>query len=138
LSGAHRATGSNGEAACPRPLGPDCDCDCDCDGYVEYERRNPTTGLVNQCWKDSWDSIQFAGGTLAQGPIATCEIQGYVYEWQRRSARLTREVWDDEALAQRLEQRAPDLRARFRRDFWIEERGCHALPSTATNAERTA
>jgi glycogen debranching enzyme len=42
-------------------------------------------------------------------------------------ARLAREVWYDKALAQRLEQRAADLRARFRRDFWIEERGCHAL-----------
>ncbi len=101
--------------------------DRDGDGYVEYECRNPTTGLVNQCWKDSWDSIQFADGTLAQGPIATCEIQGYVYDAQRRCARLAREVWDDEAFAVVLEQRADDLRANFRRDFWIPERGCHAL-----------
>ena len=101
--------------------------DLDGDGYVEYEGRNPSTGLVNQCWKDSWNSIQFADGTLARGPIATCEIQGYVYDAQRRSARLAREVWDDEALALRLEQCADDLRARFRRDFWIPERGCYAL-----------
>ncbi len=101
--------------------------DPDGDGYVEYECRNPSTGLVNQCWKDSWDSIQFADGRLAQGPIATCEIQGYVYDAQRRSARLAREVWGDDALAARLEQRADDLRARFRRDFWMPERGCHAL-----------
>ncbi|MDQ6804472.1 MAG: amylo-alpha-1,6-glucosidase [Actinomycetota bacterium] len=101
--------------------------DLDGDGYVEYERRNQTTGLVNQCWKDSWDSMQFADGTLAQGPIATCEIQGYVYDAMRRSARLAREVWDDAALAAGLEQRAADLRERFRRDFWIPERGCFAL-----------
>jgi glycogen debranching enzyme len=101
--------------------------DLDGDGYVEYQRRNPTTGLINQCWKDSWNSIQFADGRLAQGPIATCEIQGYVYDAQRRSARLAREVWGDEELAERLEQRAADLRASFRRDFWIPERGCHAL-----------
>jgi glycogen debranching enzyme len=101
--------------------------DADGDGYVEYECRNPTTGLVNQCWKDSWNSIQFADGTLARGPIATCEIQGYVYDAQRRSARLAREVWDDETLAERLEQRASDLRDRFRRDFWMPERGHHAL-----------
>ncbi|HET6869866.1 MAG TPA: glycogen debranching N-terminal domain-containing protein [Solirubrobacteraceae bacterium] len=101
--------------------------DPDGDGYVEYECRNPTTGLVNQCWKDSWNSIQFADGTLARGPIATCEVQGYVYDAQRRSARLAREVWNDEALAARLDHRAGDLRARFRRDFWIPERGCHAL-----------
>ena len=101
--------------------------DLDGDGYVEYERRNLTTGLVNQCWKDSWNSIQFADGRLARGPIATCEIQGYVYDAQRRSARLAREVWGDEQLAERLERRAGDLRDRFRRDFWIPERGCHAL-----------
>ena len=101
--------------------------DLDGDGYVEYECRNPATGLVNQCWKESWDAIQFADGTLAQGPIATCEIQGYVYDAQRRCARLAREVWNDEALAAHLEQRADDLRTRFRRDFWIPERGCCAL-----------
>jgi glycogen debranching enzyme len=101
--------------------------DADGDGYVEYERRNLTTGLLNQCWKDSWNAIQFADGTLAQGPIATCEIQGYVYDAQRRAARLAREVWDDEPLAERLERRADALRERFRRDFWMPERGCHAL-----------
>ncbi len=101
--------------------------DLDGDGYVEYERRNPTSGLRNQCWKDSWDSIQFADGTLAQGAIATCEIQGYAYDAQRRSARLAREVWNDAALGDRLEERASDLQARFRRDFWMPERGYHAL-----------
>jgi glycogen debranching enzyme len=101
--------------------------DADGDGYVEYECRNLTTGLVNQCWKDSWDSMQFADGTLARGPIATCEIQGYVYDAQRRSARLAREVWNDQALSDRLEQRARDLQARFRQDFWMPERGYHAL-----------
>ena len=60
--------------------------DADGDGYVEYACRNQATGLVNQCWKDSWDAIQRADGTLARGPIATCEIQGYVYDAQRRSA----------------------------------------------------
>ena len=101
--------------------------DLDGDGYVEYECRNLTTGLVNQCWKDSWNSMQFADGTLAQGPIATCEIQGYVYDAQRRCARLAREVWNDQALSDRLEQRAGELQARFRQDFWMPERGCHAL-----------
>jgi len=101
--------------------------DADGDGFVEYACRNPATGLVNQCWKDSWNSIQFADGTLARGPIATCELQGYVYDAQRRSARLAREMWGDPALAERLERRAAGLRASFRRDFWMPERGCHAL-----------
>lgn len=101
--------------------------DADGDGYVEYERRNVATGLLNQCWKDSWDSMQFADGTLARGPIATCEIQGYVYDARRRCARLAREVWHDGALAQRLEEQADALREQVRRDFWMPERGCHAL-----------
>jgi glycogen debranching enzyme len=101
--------------------------DADGDGYVEYACRNRATGLVNQCWKDSWDAIQRADGTLARGPIATCEIQGYVYDARRRSARLAREVWGDPALAERLERQAAVLREHFRRDFWMPERGCHAL-----------
>ena len=47
--------------------------DRDGDGYVEYERRNPETGLENQCWKDSWDSIAFADGTLA--PTAARDLR---------------------------------------------------------------
>ncbi|HWI70553.1 MAG TPA: glycogen debranching N-terminal domain-containing protein [Baekduia sp.] len=101
--------------------------DADGDGYVEYERRNVATGLQNQCWKDSWDSMQFADGTLARGPIATCEIQGYVYDARRRCARLAREVWHDEPLARRLDEQAATLRECVRRDFWMPERGCHAL-----------
>jgi glycogen debranching enzyme len=101
--------------------------DSDGDGYVEYDRRNITTGLINQCWKDSWNSIQHADGSLAHGPIATCEIQGYVYDAQRRAARLAREVWNDVALAERLEHRAAALRESFRHDFWMPERQCHAL-----------
>jgi glycogen debranching enzyme/putative sterol carrier protein len=101
--------------------------DRDGDGYVEYERRNPATGLENQCWRDSWDSIQWADGTLASLPRATCDLQGYVYDAKRRAARLARKVWDDAALADRLEEQAADLKARFNRDFWLEDRGYYAL-----------
>ena len=101
--------------------------DRDGDGYVEYERRNTDTGLENQCWKDSWDSIRFADGTIAKGPIATCEIQGYVYDAKVRTARLAREVWDDDELADRLEREAAELKERFNRDFWLSQRKCYAL-----------
>jgi glycogen debranching enzyme len=101
--------------------------DLDGDGYVEYQTRNPRTGLVNQCWKDSWNSILFADGRVAEGPIATCEIQGYVYDAKRRTARLAREVWGDEALADRLDAEAGELRRRFHEDFWMERHGFHAL-----------
>jgi glycogen debranching enzyme len=101
--------------------------DRDGDGYVEYERRNQASGLVNQCWKDSWDAIQFADGSLARGPIATAEVQGYAYDAQVQAAHLAREVWDDDVLADKLEGRAGALRSNFSRDFWMPERGCHAL-----------
>jgi glycogen debranching enzyme len=101
--------------------------DRDGDGYVEYERRNTDTGLENQCWKDSWNSILFADGTLAKLPRATCELQGYVYDARRRCARLAREVWDDDALAQKLETQAADLKHRFHEEFWLKDRGYYAL-----------
>jgi glycogen debranching enzyme len=97
------------------------------DGYVEYERRNKQTGLENQCWKDSWNSILFADGSMSRLPRATCEIQGYVYDAKVRCARLARSFWGDPALGDRLEREAGALKERFNRDFWLEERRCFAL-----------
>ena len=90
-------------------------------GYIWYERRNEQTGLENQCWKDSWDSISFRDGRLPGFPRATCELQGYAYDAKLRGARLARLVWEDTALADRLEQEAVDLKRRFNRDFWVED-----------------
>lgn len=101
--------------------------DLDGDGYIEYQQRNAETGLRNQCWKDSWDSMQFSDGRLAAGPIATCEIQGYAYDARVRCARLARDVWHDGPLAAALDARAATLRARFRDDFWLADRSCSAL-----------
>jgi glycogen debranching enzyme len=105
----------------------DADGDRDGDGYVEYERRNTETGLENQCWKDSWNSIMFADGSLAKLPRATCELQGYVYDARRRAARLAREVWNDAALAARLEEQAEQLKRSFNEDFWLDDREYYAL-----------
>ena len=101
--------------------------DRDGDGYVEYERHIAETGLDNQCWKDSWDSIAFADGTIAPTPRATCELQGYVYDAKVRMARLARDVWGDPGWASALEQQAAELKQRFNRDFWIPERSFFAL-----------
>ena len=67
-------------------------------GYIAYQRRNEETGLENQCWKDSWDSISYRDGTLPGFPRATCELQGYAYDAKVRGARLARHVWHDERL----------------------------------------
>jgi glycogen debranching enzyme len=101
--------------------------DRDGDGYVEYDRRNKETGLENQCWKDSFDSIAFSDGRLAERPLATCEIQGYVYDAKIRSARLAREVWKDPALADKLERDAAELKVRFNADYWMPDKRCFAL-----------
>lgn len=100
--------------------------DRDGDGYVEYQRKTEA-GLDNQCWKDSWNSIVYPDGRLAPPPRATCEIQGYVYDAKVRCARLAREIWHDEALAERLAREAADLKHRFNRDFWVADREFFAL-----------
>ncbi|NIL58834.1 glycogen debranching N-terminal domain-containing protein [Salinispora arenicola] len=96
-------------------------------GYIWYERRNTDTGLENQCWKDSWDSISYRDGTLPPFPRATCEVQGYAYDAKVRAARLAREFWDDPAFATQLEREAADLKERFNREWWVEDGGYYAL-----------
>ena len=96
-------------------------------GYISYQRRNKKTGLENQCWKDSWDSISYRDGRLAGFPRATCELQGYAYDAKMRAARLAREVWKDPEFASQLEKQAAELKRRFNRDFWIADREYFAL-----------
>ncbi|HEU4529421.1 MAG TPA: glycogen debranching N-terminal domain-containing protein [Actinomycetota bacterium] len=96
--------------------------DRDADGYVEYQTRS-SQGLGNQCWKDSWDGIQFRDGRIPYLPIATCEIQGYVYDAKLRVAELAERAIGDDELAARLRTEAEALFDRFNRDFWSDARG---------------
>jgi len=95
--------------------------------YISYQRRNEKTGLENQCWKDSWDSISYRDGRLAGFPRATCELQGYAYDAKMRAARLAREIWKDPEFASELEKQAAELKRRFNRDFWIADGEYFAL-----------
>jgi glycogen debranching enzyme len=104
-------------------------------GYVSYKRRNEQTGLENQCWKDSWDSISYRDGRLPGFPRATCELQGYAYDAKMRGARLAREIWKDVAFADELEHQAADLKRRFNRDFWIDDGEYFALALDADGAQ---
>ncbi|MEU4779128.1 glycogen debranching N-terminal domain-containing protein [Micromonospora sp. NPDC023633] len=97
------------------------------DGYVWYQRRNERTGLENQCWKETTNSISFRDGRLPGLPRATCELQGYAYDAKVRGARLAREFWHDPAYADRLEREAAELKERFNRDFWISDGEYYAL-----------
>jgi glycogen debranching enzyme len=99
--------------------------DRDGDGFVEYFRETPN-GLANQGWKDSQDSIFHADGRLAEGPIALCEVQGYVYAAKSSAARLA-EMLDHPKKAKRLKAEAEALKKRFDEAFWCEEIGTYAL-----------
>jgi glycogen debranching enzyme len=96
-------------------------------GYISYKRRNDKTGLENQCWKDSWDSISYHDGRIPGFPRATCELQGYAYDAKIRGARLAREIWKDASFADTLEKEAADLKRRFNRDFWVHDGEYFAL-----------
>jgi glycogen debranching enzyme len=99
--------------------------DQDGDGFVEYSRKS-ARGLANQGWKDSFDSVSHADGELAQGAIALCEVQGYVYDAKRRAAKLARTL-GKAAMAGRLMAEAETLRERFNERFWCEDIGTYAI-----------
>jgi glycogen debranching enzyme len=96
--------------------------DLDGDGYLEYRTRSPQ-GLRTQSWKDSWNGLLFADGSLPEVPIAPAEVQGYAYDARIRLADMAERVWRDRDLAERLRSDADALAARFNRDFWIDGRG---------------
>jgi len=104
-------------------------------GYLSYQRRNEKTGLENQCWKDSWDSISFSDGRLPGFPRATCELQGYAYDAKRRAARLARTFWKDPVYADQLDKQAADLKRRFNREFWVADGEYFALALDANGAQ---
>lgn len=99
--------------------------DRDGDGFVEYLRA-ADTGLRNQGWKDSEDSVSHADGTLAEGPIALCEVQGYVYAASRAARQIAVALGRQEQ-ADRFGLDARQLKGRFTRTFWNPELGSYAL-----------
>ncbi|WP_309105691.1 glycogen debranching N-terminal domain-containing protein [Arthrobacter sp.] len=99
--------------------------DKDGDGFVEYERLNPQ-GLINQGWKDSWDGINFANGKMAEGPIALCEVQAYVYDAYMARSWLAYDT-GDVTFAAELADKAAAFKKRFNEQFWIPDRGYYAV-----------
>jgi glycogen debranching enzyme len=99
--------------------------DRDGDGFVEYGRKRES-GLRNQGWKDSEDSVMHADGRLAAPSIALCEVQGYVYLAQRLGASLAEDLGDP-GLAGDLNLKAQQIQRRFESAFWCEDLGTYAL-----------
>jgi glycogen debranching enzyme len=99
--------------------------DRDGDGFVEYARAQES-GLRNQGWKDSQDAIFHADGADAEGAIALCEVQGYVYAARQHAARIAARLGvNDRALE--LAHQAERLRSSFEAAFWCEDIASYAL-----------
>src|SRR5690606_11170780 len=88
--------------------------------------RKSSSGLTNQGWKDSYDSIFHANGELAKAPIALVEVQAYVYGAKRRAAEIAMRLGYGE-LAEELSGQAELLRKRFHEAFWSDEIGTYAI-----------
>jgi glycogen debranching enzyme len=101
------------------------DYNCQETGYLSYSRRSKR-GLVNQGWKDSGDCIVDRQGKMAQGAIALCEVQAYVYAAKVRLSEIAR-LKKRLDLADRWLEEANDLKERFNRDFWMEDQDYCAL-----------
>lgn len=99
--------------------------DRDGDGFIEYQRKTEK-GLRNQGWKDSADGINFADGTLAEPPIALCEVQGYAYAAYVGRALLAKSAGDSETADTSI-KKALRLKRAFNEQFWLPDRGYFAL-----------
>jgi glycogen debranching enzyme len=99
--------------------------DSDRDGFVEYYRQTDS-GLSNQGWKDSQDSVFHSNGHYAEGPIALCEVQAYVYGAKHHASQLA-DTLGDAVLAARLRTEAETLRVNFEAKYWCEELSTYAL-----------
>ncbi len=98
--------------------------DRDGDGFQEYQTRSPA-GYENLAWKDAGDAVQYTDGTLAKGPKALVELQGYVYDAWLRTAEIFDYLGKPERAAA-LRAKASALFERFNKTFWDEESGFYA------------
>jgi glycogen debranching enzyme len=95
--------------------------DRDGDGFQEYAPRTPG-GYRNQGWRDAHDGVLDESGAFPELPIATSELQAYVYGAKTRVAPLF-EAWGDHARAAHLRREAAELRRKFIDAFWAEQSG---------------
>jgi glycogen debranching enzyme len=99
--------------------------DADGDGLIDYAR-GAASGLANQGWKDSQDSVFHADGRFATGPIALVEVQGYAFAAYRAMAALARSRGEEDA-AQAWAGKAETIRETVERIFWMEDEGFYAI-----------
>lgn len=93
-------------------------------GLIAYQRA-AETGLSNQGWKDSEDSIFHSDGRFPKGPIALLEVQGYAYSAWQAMADLGRALNDPGAAE--WADRAESTRALVEERFWLEDEQFYAV-----------
>ncbi len=93
--------------------------DIDGDLFIEYKKRSKR-GLINQGWKDSYNAVVHANGTMAKPPIALVEVQAYVYYAKKRMSQLFLILGDEEKAA-RLKTEAKALQRKFNKVFWMND-----------------
>lgn len=94
------------------------------DGLLAYQR-GEASGLVNQGWKDSHDSIFHADGRTPEGPIALVEVQGYAHAAFLAMAFIAE--WREDPGATRWQQRAQAMREAIEARFWLDDLQFYAL-----------
>ncbi|MGH2921619.1 MAG: amylo-alpha-1,6-glucosidase [Gaiellaceae bacterium] len=99
--------------------------DRDGDGLQEYATRS-RNGYYNQSWKDAGDAIVHENGELAEVPLATIELQGYLYAARLAMAELLDECGEPTA-AERLRAQARELQVLVEERYWLPESSFYAL-----------
>jgi glycogen debranching enzyme len=89
----------------------------DTDGFLKY-LDTTGTGLVNQGWKDSTDSMRFRDGSIAAAPISLIEAQAYAVEALESAADLLDALGEDGGPVARAQATA--LRDRVNEAFWVD------------------
>lgn len=92
-------------------------------GLIDYQRARDT-GLSNQGWKDSEDSIFHADGRFPKGPIALLEVQGYAYQAWQAMAAMAKTLGQD---ATEWTDRAGRLKSVVEQRYWMEDQGFYAI-----------
>ncbi len=95
------------------------------DDLIDYAR-GAESGLANQGWKDSQDSIFHLDGRFPHGPIALVEVQGYAFAAYRAMARLS-DLRDDSEAAAHFRCKADKVQADVERRFWMEDQGFYGI-----------
>lgn len=99
--------------------------DPDGDGLFEYLRRHPGN-LLNEVWKDSFDSATHTGFDVPPGPLAWLDVQAYAYAAFRVAERRLAQRGELQA-AERYGRRAEALAVLVNERFWLDEHSTFAL-----------